>query len=173
MKKAKRKMIGALGRGHSRGNGAQEQQQNTDSKHTPTLEAHFTPTASHARHHGRRSPCFSITFSRFSEVPMIRPSISIVLSTSSSILALLESTNTMNPSITIVLFCIAQDLRLKTTSKRMSEKTTLSFRGNNGTMSCQRVRPRDGQARNSDSSISPAVKIPNSLGWYCVWDKRT
>ena len=43
---------------HQRGNGAQEQQQDTDPTHThtPTLEAHFTRTASHARHgHGGRN----------------------------------------------------------------------------------------------------------------------
>ena len=58
--------------GHQRSNGAREQQQDTVSEHTPTLEAHFTRTASHARlpthdtgtEHGTRFLGLSISFSQ-------------------------------------------------------------------------------------------------------------
>ena len=48
----KRSTNGTLAR-HQLGNGAQkeqEQEQDTDPEHTPTPEAHFAPTASHAGH---------------------------------------------------------------------------------------------------------------------------
>ena len=63
---------GGTAAGHQRDNGAQkqqqqqEEQQDTDSNNNPTPQAHFAPTASHARHathdadteHGTRFPRF-------------------------------------------------------------------------------------------------------------------